>query len=284
MKRALFGFLTTFLLVGIISPAEVFGAYNGVITVDSIEVAESDPFALAITLSGSDMSFSGMRIPLKFDNSLLDIDSISFAGSIKPVDFQAAGDFSNFEGTVTITYLANFVNPLPTISTASGLLATVHGHVIPGATSGVKAVVDSINNLTSVGSGIFAWDRVEVTDNTGSGSEIPLFEAGGVVVGKSTSVEDKGDRVLPTEFALAQNYPNPFNPSTVIGFSIPKAGKVKLQIFNILGQTVRTLLDGPMAAGEYHIDFDANGLPSGIYFYRLTHASGTSTRKMALVK
>jgi len=83
---------------------------------------------------------------------------------------------------------------------------------------------------------------------------------------------------------LEQNYPNPFNPSTVIGFGLPTASQVNLQVFNILGQSVVTLVDRPMDAGWHEVEFDGGELPSGIYFYRLRHENGNLTRKMILVK
>ncbi len=277
--------IATVLLVGLIVPSNALGAYNGAIAIDSVSAPAGDAFSFGIWLSGNDISFSGMRIPLKFDELLIDIDSVSFAGSMKTADFQAAADFSNYDGLLTITYLANFQDPLPTIAGTSGLLATVYGHVLPDATAGSKAVIDTVNDLTSVGSGIFRWDRPEVTDNTGSSSEvITSITAGAVAVDISTSVEDKDERALPVSFGLAQNYPNPFNPSTIIEFSIPKSGDVKLKVYNILGQSVRTLIDGPMSAGQHTVYFDGSGLPSGIYFYRLSSLAGNSTRKMALIK
>jgi hypothetical protein len=89
---------------------------------------------------------------------------------------------------------------------------------------------------------------------------------------------------LPTAFALAQNYPNPFNPVTVIDFALPKSGQVKLEVFNVLGQLVETLVDKSMPAGNHSVDFNASSKPSGVYFYRLTHQFGSQTRKMVLLK
>lgn len=98
-----------------------------------------------------------------------------------------------------------------------------------------------------------------------------------------------GKSLLPGSVRLEQNYPNPFNPSTTIGFYLPSAGKVKLQIFNILGQRVKTLRDAPMAAGTHKLLWNAAGLSSGIYFYRLQvklkdGRQKTYTRKLMLLK
>ena len=96
--------------------------------------------------------------------------------------------------------------------------------------------------------------------------------------------DDSKDNNLPSSFSLAQNYPNPFNPVTTIEYSIPQGSHVKLEVFNILGQSVVTLVDGHQSPGTYTVDFDAFNQPSGIYFYRLTHSEGAETRKMTLVK
>ncbi len=88
----------------------------------------------------------------------------------------------------------------------------------------------------------------------------------------------------PTTFTLSQNYPNPFNPTTQINFQIPKADNVTLEIYNIIGQKVATLVDQKMAPGEYSIVWDAQNVASGIYFYKLSVDQFTQTRKMILMR
>jgi hypothetical protein len=86
------------------------------------------------------------------------------------------------------------------------------------------------------------------------------------------------------KFELSQNYPNPFNPTTTIKFSLPEAGNVKLTLFNILGQEVKTLVNESKESGVHTINFDATELNSGIYIYKLESYSFTQTRKMTLVR
>lgn len=88
----------------------------------------------------------------------------------------------------------------------------------------------------------------------------------------------------PLSFKLSQNYPNPFNPSTSISYSIAKPGVVKLEVFDLLGQKIASLVDQVQTAGEYEISFEASEIPSGIYIYRLTNNGQTSIRKMTLIK
>ncbi|MCB0316660.1 MAG: T9SS type A sorting domain-containing protein, partial [Calditrichaeota bacterium] len=94
---------------------------------------------------------------------------------------------------------------------------------------------------------------------------------------------------IPGDFQLFQNYPNPFNPSTRIAYSLAKAERVTLAVFNALGREVVKLVDNaPQSAGRHTVDWngrDATGLPvsSGVYFYRLTSARGMSNARMMLL-
>ncbi len=89
---------------------------------------------------------------------------------------------------------------------------------------------------------------------------------------------------VPEKFELSQNYPNPFNPVTNIKFSIPKQGNVKLVVFDITGRQVAELVNEQLSAGSYNFDFNASGLSSGAYFYKLVTNEFTDVKKMILVK
>ncbi len=90
---------------------------------------------------------------------------------------------------------------------------------------------------------------------------------------------------LPVTFALSQNYPNPFNPSTTIQYALPRSGNVALVIYNLLGQEVARLLDGPQSAGDHSVTWNARNVSSGMYFYRLTvDDKPIAVRKMMLLK
>lgn len=94
----------------------------------------------------------------------------------------------------------------------------------------------------------------------------------------------KEEENLPLSVELYQNYPNPFNPSTTISFFLPEEGKVKLAVFNIVGQPVAVLIDDVKSQGEYSIEWDASDVPSGMYIYQLEVGTKIMTRKMTLVK
>jgi flagellar hook assembly protein FlgD len=95
--------------------------------------------------------------------------------------------------------------------------------------------------------------------------------------------------LLPAAFTLEQNYPNPFNPTTSIRFSLPVRSEVSLQIYNLLGQEVKTVFAGELPAGTHTQVWDGtndanNRVTSGVYFYRLTYGGQSTTKKMTLIK
>ena len=90
--------------------------------------------------------------------------------------------------------------------------------------------------------------------------------------------------VLPDKFELFQNYPNPFNPATSIKFSLPKDNFVTLRVFNILGETVKLLVNEEQKAGIHNVEFNASSLASGVYFYSIDAGDFKSVKKMMLMK
>jgi hypothetical protein len=104
----------------------------------------------------------------------------------------------------------------------------------------------------------------------------PLLEMITSVEGLSTD--------LPTHFSLDQNYPNPFNPSTTVSFSLPSKSFVSLKVFAALGREVSILVSEELPAGKYARQWNAMGLPSGVYFYRIVAGSWTETKKLLLLR
>jgi hypothetical protein len=102
---------------------------------------------------------------------------------------------------------------------------------------------------------------------------------------KTTAVQ-QGDpgNVLPEGFLLEQNYPNPFNPTTSIELTLAHRSPVSVQVFNLLGQYISTVLEGTLEAGLHRVPFDGSRLASGMYLYRLVTPDGVQTKKMLLVK
>ncbi len=145
-----------------------------------------------------------------------------------------------------------------------------------GNTTGLKAVwhfdssyVDSISNYNGTPLGTVGFDTVS----------FPVPGANCILVGIQQSVNE-----IPEVYSLDQNYPNPFNPFTTIKFSIPKGNFVVIKLYDILGKEIQNILNEPLEAGKYSVDFNASALPSGIYFYQITAGNFTDTKKMILTK
>ena len=99
-----------------------------------------------------------------------------------------------------------------------------------------------------------------------------------------TGIKGSEENQTPAEVTLKQNYPNPFNPSTIIRFGLPARAAISLVVYNTLGQTVATLLEGEQEAGYHEVRFDGSNLASGIYFCRLTAGQSVRTSKFLLVR
>ena len=105
---------------------------------------------------------------------------------------------------------------------------------------------------------------------------------GDTIIKNTVDIDD--NLPLPSKFYLCQNYPNPFNPSTKIEYSIPKTSFVTLKVYDILGREVATLVNEEKSGGKYEVEFNGNGLSSGIYFYKLQAGNYTSVKIMILIK
>lgn len=128
-------------------------------------------------------------------------------------------------------------------------------------------------------SSTFFW-QVRGINSAGAGQ----FSSTGVfTTGDGITAVDEPGRV-PLSFDLHQNYPNPFNPTTEIGFQIAHSGLVTLKVYDVLGRRVSTLVDKVEQPGTYEVQFNGFGLPSGVYFYRLTTPAHTGILKMLLLK
>lgn len=92
------------------------------------------------------------------------------------------------------------------------------------------------------------------------------------------------ESTIPTEYALHQNYPNPFNSSTTIRFDIKEAGNVNIKVFDLLGREVATLVNEQLSAGTHSVSWDASGVASGIYLYRIKSGEFSATKKLLLLK
>jgi hypothetical protein len=146
--------------------------------------------------------------------------------------------------------------------------------ILPGASYEFTVLFSPTEDIDYYGS-------ITVIDNAnGSRNHISLRGTG---TSQEISVEEPKE--IPTEYTLSQNYPNPFNPTTKIQYSLPEISNVKLSVYNIMGQEVMQLVnENNQSAGKYIVDFNAQNLPSGVYFYRLQIGKFVDTKKMLLIK
>ena len=143
--------------------------------------------------------------------------------------------------------------------------------------------------------GIYEVEEEAMIDWKQSTPAAPGTYTVGVGVGQVVSDLDFGNQqivtdverlseAIPATFALETNYPNPFNPTTTIHYALPRASLVRLEVFDVLGRKVATLVDATQAAGQYKATFEASHLTSGVYLYRLTAGAFIETRRMILAK
>jgi hypothetical protein len=140
---------------------------------------------------------------------------------------------------------------------------------------------------SSIATGDFDNDGyIDVAVTAGDGANVSVLMNRTALI---LDVDDEGVGALPGSFSLAQNYPNPFNPTTSISYTLPRRSDVELTIYNVIGQTVRTLVNSSETAGDHTVTWDGcndkgNPLSSGLYIYRLKTDDGSQTRKMSLLK
>ncbi len=201
-------------------------------------------------------------------------NSLPFIG--RTTDGGASWSIVNVGSGVTGTCYFNWVAGMPVV-------------YILGSNGGIKRSTD--NGLT--------WTTTPTPPGVTNLTHFDFHLAGIIVYGYAVSSNGNvikltdtltmftgltGNNQLPATYTLEQNYPNPFNPSTSISYSVPKAGFVKLSVFDALGREIEVLSSGVKQPGNYEADFDATGLNSGIYFYRLEAGEFTATKKMILIK
>ena len=186
--------------------------------------------------------------------------------------------------TTTLTSLAVYYKD--SVVTRNGRWGTVIPNILA---SGVKRINQHslangqiISYNTSLNG---VWPSGASTVNPTGGSALPIRMTGLDVL---LSANENGT-VTPDKFELMQNYPNPFNPTTTIRFSLPVSGIADMRVYDMLGREVKILISQEFTSGSYSVEFSADNLSSGIYFYKLnfTGSNGTNffdTKKLILIK
>lgn len=247
--------------------------------IDEAEVERGAAVALKV-YAYNERSLAKIAVALDYGSEDLLFDSVSFAGTRSAAaPSRTAQNFTSLHKLYTVISFGE-VAPL---ATGIGPIAVLHFTVRETALEGLIVIDGTLIEPVSD-------TRFTLTVNDGSISLRPLFRSGSINVLGTTGVEDITEtNNLPTEYALAQNYPNPFNPTTNIEFSLPEAGQVKIEIFNILGRKVRQLINQTLPAGVHRLVFDGRSdqskpLATGVYFYRITTENFTESKKMLMLK
>jgi len=304
--------------------APIAGTENGSVVVGAANVAPTVAFnpagpafstnenqALTFTVVGADANGDALTYTATGMPSGATLNATTHVFSWTPNYTQSGSHTVTFkvtdagglfaEKTATITVVN--VNRAPSIIVGLPVTLDVPVHIAPNPVYWTKPIVASDpdgdalsysleaspegSNITS--DGVFSWAplpsqagksfviTIKVSDGSLSDSKSYTLKVSDTIIG----VEIEG---VPTEYTLMQNYPNPFNPSTTIYFGIPKESNVKISVFNILGQEVTLLLDKTLNAGFHKVTFNAEGLNTGMYIYKIEAGSFVEVKKMLYVK
>ena len=209
-----------------------------------------------------DMSDQGFTIHFYTNVTLTSFDA-SLRNGLVQIEWQTATEIDNLGFNIYRSTLEN------------DKYAKINQELIPAEGSAISGVSYSYKDSLITAGSTYYYKLEDIDLNGNSKFHGPI------------SVKVTG--LVPTDYNLTQNYPNPFNPTTYISFSLPQAEKVKLEIYNLLGQKVITLLDNEMQAGSHTINWDGKNdrgeeVGSGIYFYRIAIGQFSQTKKMLLLR
>lgn len=220
-----------------------------------------------------------MKARLLLGGAILAIVGI---GSVTPLSTQpsfngtTAGCGGGSCHTVQAGILSTSTNNLSVTITLSGAGGNVAGELVNGA-----GTVVAVNNATSANPfTLIAPSPGTYTVNAGFKKPNLRWDTKSVALGSVAGVRDG----QPLRFALEQNFPNPFNPSTTITYEIQDAARVSLDVVDLAGRIVTTLVDAPHVPGRYRVTFQAGSLSSGVYFYRLHAGALSVTRKLIVAR
>lgn len=262
-----------------------------------IYIANEGPTSGTTDWCGGSFSF-GFYSP---DGSIEDITHVNVAGDPDIPSIQYLGSFTSYFGFIMHEDLAtkmdgtlpDYANMTPvgsgcmpnTVTSTAFIRFNVQVDYSTTGTTG-QLCIDSVNSADSGGDMDWDWLIEDRFQPTFSG---PYCWTITNLTPSDVKLINEDSDVLPDDFSLEQNYPNPFNPSTSFDFALPKLSQVNIEIFNVLGQKIKTLADAEYPAGKYKVNWDGtdeegSSVASGIYFYRMNAEGFQDTKKLMLLK
>lgn len=264
------------------------GFHNGILVGDNNEVIiVNNTFAdnssgIAVenekdTLSIANNIFYNQRVAMNFDLSYYDSTHLAYINNNLWKEHDPEYEYSFIKNRNNSTVVVDDSSSIY----ADPLFINENDYNLennsPAIDQGISVIKSFNKEFSVLDTLIVVEDEILIDDFIGANPDIGAKESG--IVTRNNEL-----KLVPKIYTLHQNYPNPFNPSTIITYSIPNDGKVKLELFNILGQKISTLINEHKFSGTYELNFNASNLPSGIYIYRIQVNNFIKSRKMMLIK
>lgn len=268
------GIITIILVAFVFS--SIFAAEVSTISVSKPRV-EAERIVVPLELANSE-PMTALDLPLEFSKGVT-LEEVQFEGTLsESFDFRYA-NIDNSKNLVVLGFIPMVYGVNPDLASGKGVLANLVFSIQDPDLKAIELTPTTIEEPSHVPMFIYTNDKGEQIDVT---PELVGFNA-------ELPVSDVSGGTLPKSFALRQNAPNPFNPTTVISYDLPKPGHVSLEVFNVLGQKVKTLVNGFQEAGSKDVIWDGtdnsgSAVASGIYFYRIGAGEFNATKKMMMLK
>ena len=242
-------------------------------------VAGADNTVIVPLQIANDDGVMAIDIPLKFSEGVT-LKEVTFENTLVEHFDLKISKIDNTERTVVIGLIHQLSStPKEPLAAGDGVIANLVFEVIDPSVREIR--LEENETMSPAHDLVFIYNTRSEPGQLAFDEVQPEFEAITVLL--------SGADALPTSFSLEQNYPNPFNPTTEIAFALPTDSYVELNVFNILGQKVTTLVAGDKPAGNHVFtwdgtDSDGGSVASGIYFYRISADNFTAAKKMMLLK
>jgi len=241
---------------------------------DKLIITKMAPSSSELIISLEVVNNTGLTaldIPLEFTEGAI-LDKVEFMDRVKGFEFQVA-NIDNDNHQVVIGLVSMVTGDRPDLAAGEGAIANLHFR-LNGRTSELEISPIELENPSH--------ELAFYSNDYSTG--VPELK---VVHPEVVNASYSGSSIaVPEKFGLSQNYPNPFNPSTKISYNVPGTERqmVNLSVYNVLGQTVATLVDESIEPGTHEAVWNANNVASGVYFYQLRIGNQVTTKKMELLK